>query len=212
MRREHVPWYRTSGGRVAAAVILALVLSSIGGIIAALNSSSNRAEARRDSLDGYTSVVRDFADTIADPATQMSVITPEIRGGALSELPDQTDEWIETLVAARAEATRTEPPVVMREINGLVAESLLLYTAAAETFKLAADAEGQMRTSLLLNGLNQHDRAGSIFLTVVALIDRERDREGLEASGIGHPAQLGNLPQPTPQPSPTNEGEEAEEQ
>ena len=212
MRREHVPWYRTSGGRVAAAVILALVLSSIGGIIAAVNSSSSRAEARRDRLDEFTSRVRDFAGTIADPATQMSAITPEIRGEALSDLPGQTDGWIETLVAARAEATRTEPPVVVREINDLVLESLLLYTSAAETFKLAADAGDEMRTSLLLNGLNQHDRASSIFLTVVALIDRERDREGLEASGIGHPAQLGSLPEPSPLPSPTDEGEEAEEQ
>jgi hypothetical protein len=214
VRREHSPWYRTSGGRVAAAVIVALVLSSIGGIIAALNSSSNRAEARQEGLDQYTSLVRGFAQEIADPATQMSVITPEMGGDALKELAKQSDQWSETLVGARADIAQTKPPASMRDVNGLLSESVLLYTSAAETIKLATDTTGEMRNSLLLNGLNQHERAGSIFLTVVALIDREREREGLEASGIGHPAQLGSFPQATPQPSPTGEGEgeEAEEQ
>jgi hypothetical protein len=142
----------------------------------------------------------------------MSLITPDLTGDALSDLSKQSDDWAEVLVGARAGAAQTQPPASMRSVNGLLTESLLLYTSAAETFKLATDAEGEMQRSLLLNGLNQHERAGSIYLTVVALLDRERERESLEASGIGHPAQLGSLPQPTPQPSPTNEGEEAEEQ
>ena len=211
VRREHIPWYRTSGGRVAAAVIIALVLSSVGGLIAALNSSSNQAEARQNSIDDYTQRVRDFAQEIADPATQMAVVTPETSGDALAELSKQADQWAETLVGARAEAARSEPPVSLADVNRLLSESLLLYTSAAETFKLAADAKGEMQNSLLLNGLSQHERAGSIFLTVVSLIDRERDREGLQASGIGHPAQLGSFPQPTPQESPSDE-EEAEDQ
>jgi hypothetical protein len=211
VRREHTPWYRTSGGRVAVAIIAALVLSSIGGIIAALNSSSNRSEARREQLDEYTSVVRDFGQQMADPATQMAAITPETAGGALRDLAKQSSDWADQLVAARAEAAQTQPPASMREVNGLLSESLLLYTSAAETLRLAADAEGEMQSSLLLNALNQHERAGNIFLTTVALIDREREREGMEASGIGHPAQIGTLT-PSPEPSPTNQQEEADEQ
>lgn len=211
VRREHVPWYRTSGGRVAVAVIAALVLSSIGGIIAALNSSSNRAEARRDQLDQYTSTVRDFAQVIADPATQMSVIQPELNNPQAREITQQAEDWSTALVEAQAEAARNEPPATMAEINNLLSESLLLYLSAAENIQQATESEGEVRPVLIGSALGQHERAGNIFVTAVALIDREREREGLAPSGIGHPAQMGTFPQPTPEPSPTAD-EETEEQ
>jgi hypothetical protein len=189
------------------------VLSSIGGVIAAVNSSSNRAEGRRERLDQYTNAVRNFAQEIADPATQMAVIPPELTKEVIPELSKQTGEWVDTLVAARAEAAQSTPPASLREVNRLLTESLLLYKAAAESLKLSTDAKGDVQTSLVRSAIDQHERAGNIFTTALALIDREREREGLAPSGIGHPAQMGTFPQPTPEPSPTNAAEEeAEEQ
>jgi len=211
VRREHVSWYRTSGGRVAVAVIAALVLSSIAGIVAAVNSSSNRAESRRDRLDAYTSNVRAFALQIADPATQMtqmSAIPPELEPEFISELRKQSNGWIETLTGARAEAAQSEPPAGLGDVNRLLTESLLLYKSSAESLLLATRAKGDVQTSLVRNAVDQHERAGNIFISAVGLIDREREREGLNPSGIGHPAQTGTFPQPTPQASPTEEPSE----
>jgi hypothetical protein len=141
----------------------------------------------------------------------MAAIPPELTGDIIPQLSKQADEWVDSLVGARAEAAQSEPPASLRDVNRLLTESLLLYKSAAESLKLSTDAKGDVQTSLVRSAIDQHERAGSIFTTALALIDREREREGLAASGIGHPAQMGSFPQPTPEPSPTNE-EEAEEQ
>jgi hypothetical protein len=141
----------------------------------------------------------------------MAAIPPELTRDIIPQLSKQADEWVDTLVSARAEAAQSEPPASLRDVNRLLTESLLLYKSAAESLKLSTDAKGDVQTSLVRSAIDQHERAGNIFTTALTLIDREREREDLAASGIGHPAQMGSFPQPTPEPSPTNE-EEAEEQ
>jgi hypothetical protein len=206
VRREHTPWYRTSGGRVTVAIVAVLLLSAAGGIVAAITSSNNKRDQRRERIEAYTERVRAFGGEIADPATQMSLVPPQVAGDILPQIRRQSTDWIETLKNSRGEAAQLEPPSGFADVSRLFTETVLLYQSAAETYLLATNTRGNTQVALLQKAADQRDRANTIFTSAVGIIDEQRADEGMDASGIGNPAQLGAPPEPAPSPTATPEG------
>jgi hypothetical protein len=178
---------------VAAAIIVVVLVSAIGGTIAAVSSSRGDEADRRAAIDDYTGQVRTLLQEVSGPASQMGAWPPEPSARELKSLPDAITRWKNALKTARNGADVLQPPESLRPVNMLFVHSIVEYLSAVETFEVAARLDGAARLLVLETAADDRNRATALWTTGVALLDQARADAGLSASNIGSPL-LGTPP------------------
>jgi hypothetical protein len=179
---------------VAAVAILLIVLWLVK------NSRDEAAalERKQDALEEFTSQVSTVQQSVAPPASEMvvaTVDTPDLRA--------ETNRWIKTFNAARDDFTEAgiTAPFGLDVAHEMFFQAVLQYTAAAETYKLAADLEGGLQTRAIERANAQVSAAGGVWQSAIKILDQERQEAELGASGLTAPSAGGVAPQATPTPS-----------
>ena len=194
VKQLHVPWYRTAGGRVAAAVGVVLVIATTAFAITSYSRSNNQEESRRDRVDTFTSSVRTLLDQVVEPSSAMAALPPEPDGRALKGLPDEAAKWDKALTAAGKSARNLDPPAGLEGASSLFFESIRLYSIAARTYEVAGPADGSTQQGILELAREQTQAATSLWTSAVYLLDQERNDVGLNASQILSPPLAGSQP------------------
>jgi hypothetical protein len=194
VKQVHVPWYRTPGGRVAAAVGVVLVIAAAAFAITSYNTNNSKEEARRERVDAFTSSVRTLLDEVVEPASAMAAFPPEPDDRALKGLSDEAARWDKALTAAGRSARNLDPPGGLEGAGSLFFESIRLYSIAARTYGVAGSADGATQNGILERAREQTQAATSIWTSAVFLLDQERGDAGLNASQILSPPLAGAQP------------------
>jgi hypothetical protein len=194
VKQVHVPWYRTAGGRVAAAVGVVLVIAAAAFAITSYSTNNNKEQARSDRVDTFTSSVRTLLDEVVEPASAMAALPPEPDGPALKGLSDEAAKWDKALTAAARSARNLDPPGGLEGASSLFFESIRLYSIAARTYEVAGSADGPTQQGILERAREQTQAATSIWTGAVFLLDQERNDAGLNASQILSPPLAGSAP------------------
>lgn len=186
-RHTRNPWHQTSGGRVIAALVVVLLLTGIGIVIAQVNASGNREERRREALDAYTREIRSVGQSISGAAQAMQQLTARPPGEKdMADLEDGAADWVGTFTGARPEPDLRAPPGVPT-LSALFARSVDAYASAATTFELAAKAATEDRAGLFTLAAQQQSIAVGVWVSAVGVLDEARAEQGMEASGLETP-------------------------
>ena len=124
---------------------------------------------------------------VRPPAQELGSISGA--GGAdIEALRHETETWTRTLGRAQVHASEISTSPSLAPVHELFERSIGLYLSSAKTFGLAADAEGALRVSVLARAGEQRDAAMGVWAAAIQLLERERARAELVASGLGVPA------------------------
>jgi hypothetical protein len=194
VRQVRVPWYRTPGGRVAAAVGLVLLITAVAVGTTTVTSNRNEASARRERIDSYTSSIRTLMGEVVKPASALAEFPPKPDDRVLKGLEEHSKEWYKALTSAGGSARKLKAPSGLEGLNALFFESIRLYSISASTYEVAASADGATRQGILERAKEQTDAATSVWTDAVYLLDQARDDAGLSASEIVSPPLAGATP------------------
>jgi hypothetical protein len=195
--RRKLPWWGTRTARiwfgVAAVAILLLVLWLVK------NSRDDAAalERKQDVLEEFTSEISTLQQSVASPASEMVVATVDT-----PDLKAETNRWIKTFNAARDDFTQANitAPSGLDVAHQMFFQGVLQYMAAVETYKLAADLEGDLQSRAIERANAQVAASDGIWQSAITLLDQERQEAELGASGLTVPSVGGVSPQATPSP------------
>lgn len=204
---QHVPWYRTPSGKLAAIV---LVLALIGVVMwrVSVSSTANSAlDARQETLATYTDEVEGYIGEIQQTVREMmgapfNTANPE----ALAALEETSAAWKEELEANGALIQALEPPDELTEVNAVLQQSFLMYGSAAKIYALIPDEDRNETIQALIDRATEvREEAGVVMSSAVRLLDKARTDAELRPSGIQVPAQLAPI---LPTPAPADRSEE----
>jgi hypothetical protein len=206
------PWYRTDRGRLVAGIVAIVVIGVAWWAIADVRTARAQLARQQSAVEDYTSRARAYLQAVRPAAEGMAQEPTTADAAGFDSLETQARAWIETLQSAREQTGVQVEGDALVNANGLFRESISIYTNAARTYALAIDASGSLRRRVLERAAAQRDDAGMVWLSATQVLDAERARLGLEASGIATPATpaLGANP-PSQPPGPTGPNGEAPE-
>jgi hypothetical protein len=187
-KASHVPWYRTSGGRVAAAIGLVLAIAAIAGVAAKVRADANAREDRRQALDAYADDLRLLQQELAPVGTGMMAAPTAAEGQAFEDLADETADWVEALEAGASNAVEIEAPRGLEGSLQVVHQAIGLYATAARTYELAATLEGEDAVAALARAAEVRDRASEVWLGAIRFLDAERTELGMRPAAVPPPA------------------------
>jgi hypothetical protein len=186
-RHTHTPWYQTSGGRVIAALIVVLMLTGVGIVVAQVNASGNREEKRREALDAYTREIRSVGQSISGAALEMQQLTAQPpREKDMAGLEEQAEDWVGTFTGARPEPD-LRAPSGLSSLSPLFARSVDAYSSAATTYGLAAKAATEDRAGLFTLAAQQQSIAVGVWVSAVGVLDEARAAQDMDPSGLDTP-------------------------
>ena len=195
--REKPRWYQTTTGLVIGFIIAVAAIISVWAIVANSRSASQELADRQEALRLYTDELRTVTDTLGPVTTELATadtLNPE-------QLEAKTKDWAETLTAAQSQLSQSLPPAGMEPLNALAVQAVLLYTQAAEQYALLPELEGNAARQVSGKAAGSFQAANGIFVSIIQLIDTEREDAELEASGLtapgSAPQQPGTIEVPT---------------
>lgn len=203
---EHIPWHRTSGGRVGIAVGLVLLVGIIAAVVIALTSEPEADVAAQNELQGYTSQTQAVLTGATEAGAGLAEAPTATDDDAFETLKEDAKSWEAGLQSAQLTAAQARPPQAAAGVSDLLVSSLDLYVESARLYQLAADSEGKLATRLLERAAAQRDLGTRMWTNAVALLDDARAEVELPASGLSSPTFVPEAEdEATPEPTPTNE-------
>lgn len=193
---SRTPWHRTSGGRVAAAIGVVVLIAALAGVIVTLVGNASERQDARSSAEDFGDDVRLLQQEVAPAGAGMMLAPASRREPAFETLGDEADEWSDTFEAAQTSSAEVRAPDELRAALDIFRQSLALYAGAARTYDLAAGLDGKDADRALALGTEQRDRATALWSTAVALLDARLVELGVEESRIGAPAEAPRAPAP----------------
>jgi hypothetical protein len=191
-RQVHVPWYRTPGGRVGAAVLVVVLIAAFGGLIAAVVNKSggdSTSAASETELREYTQQVEALLSQITPHVAAMGAFSPDPDEKELKQLEDEALSWKNGLrLAQNGSGELLKPPSDLAGLNTLFVASIQEYLSAVDAYELAvATQDDDVRRGVIDLAIDSRNRATSIWTTGIQILDQARDDVGLGASGIQNP-------------------------
>jgi uncharacterized membrane protein YgcG len=184
-------------------VIGILVVVAIGTLIWAIGSARNEAkevERQADVLDDYTSQIRGVLQPLNTPASEMATVPTTSSPKLVKQLDKTAAGWRTSLSSAQEALSGVLPEDDVAAVHGLIAQAILGYTNAADTFALVPKADEKLQDDLLLRGASQNAQAGQVLTGAIAILDQLRGEVDLSPSGLRAPD---SAPQTQPSPIPT---------
>ena len=209
-RRGPTPFYRTRDGMF---IIGILVIVAIGTIIWAIGSARNEAklvEQQADVLDDYTNQIRGVLQPVNQPATEMATVPTATSAKLVKQLENRSERWRSSFSSAQEALAGVLPEDDVAAVHGLMAQAILGYTNAADTFALVPKADEELQNDLLLRGAAQNAQAGEVLANAIAVLDQLRGDVDLGPSGLRSPTSEAQAqPSPIPTIIPTTPPSEA---
>jgi hypothetical protein len=191
-------WYRTTTGRVVAAIV---AVALVGGIVAAVvgaRSGAGDLERRQSSLRTFTGEVRVVLQELKVAAGAMSDAPVTAEGARLDELRQNARVWVRTIQAAEGRLVGIAPARGAEIAQRLFAQSTQLYASAANTYGLVDRAGAAVSDDLLRRAAEQRDQASGIWQTATEVLDAERRAVDLGPSALSPPSVPGAVAPPPP--------------
>lgn len=184
---------------MVAVVVVVLVVSLGAGIL--VNASSDEGlEARRNRLENFTDQVRKLRAQITQPASQMSQAALSPRQEGFDELGKDARGWTRTLGQAIGVASSLESPEALSTSAQLLSQSIRTYVTAAQTFEAVSTLDQASQPQLLVLAAGQREQALEMWNLAVTDLEEERADAGMEPSGLQPPAQPSVAPPPGTSP------------
>jgi hypothetical protein len=195
--RRRVPWWRTRTARIWFAVAAVVVLLIVLWIVRNARDDAEALERRQDAIQDFTSQVSTAQQAVAPSASEMFVSTADT-----PNLAAEAERWRKALNASFGDFSEgTTGPVALQVVHRMFSQGLLQYVAAAETYELAADLEGDLQTRALERANAQVSAADGVWQSAITLLDEKRTAAELPVSGLTVPTAGAMTAQPTPTPS-----------
>jgi hypothetical protein len=208
--RRKSSWWRSRDGMLIGGIFL---IVAIGVVVWLVVSAQDRAEQREQeaaALETYTDGLQPALDSVTPTANEMNEITALPEGDDLDGLAKDAETWVTDLQAGQAQIQAQFAPSEAQPVNDLLSESVGMYIAAAQTFALVPDAEGDLQAELFTRATDQRDSAGRVMDSAVGALDSLRAEKDLGPSGLNTVqapmAQPTALPTTLPEVSPSAEG------
>jgi hypothetical protein len=195
------PWYRTTAGRVVAALVLLIALVAI---IATVQSGSDPGDLtkRQNALDQYTGDIRALLQGITPPAAGENAVPNELSSKDAKALEDQSAAWLDELGKATQSVGNVSAPTPgTQSANIIFAESVQLYMQAATIYGLAASSPSPPQIKVLASGASLRDQATTLWQQGVNLLDQARATAKMAPSQLRIPT-AGAVAPPTPAATP----------
>lgn len=189
--RQKTPWYNTATGRVLAALLVVLVLSGIGGLIAANRSEANRQKERLEAVEAYSDEIHSVVQSAATPVGEMSAIVPGAEPGQLRSLKRDAEGWTTDIEAAASRTSSVVAPEQVSNVNPLFAQAYQLYLTSARLLIDGADAEGQDQADLITRATEVRGHAEGVWATATSQLDEILTDLGGDPSGLRSPGAAG---------------------
>jgi hypothetical protein len=196
-QRRRVPWWRTRAARIWFAIAGLAILLIVLWLVKNSRDEAAAMERKQDAVEEFTSQISTLQQSVAPPAGQMITATADT-----PNLAAEAERWSQAFDSARAdltEATRTTP-AGLDVAHRLFFQAILQYTAAAETYALVADLDGNLQDRALERANAQVSAADGVWQSAVAILDEQRTRAELSVSRFTVPTTGGISAQPTPTP------------
>lgn len=187
--QRHVPWYRTSGGRVGVAVGLVLLIGVVGGVIAAVTGEDPVDVGAQNQAQDFTSQVANHLQSTSEAGAAIAAAPTDTEADGFETLAEDATSWSGDFEAAQLTLAQQPQGGDLQTASQLFQESLLLYSAAAKTYALAPDADGKLADSILERAGAQRDLATTIWRDALNLLDRARGEADLAPSGLRSPVE-----------------------
>jgi hypothetical protein len=183
---RRVPWYRTDRGRLAAVGVLALIAALGWWGVDRAGDEAAALERSQALLTTYTSEARALLQTTRPAAESLAAIPARPTRSDLTRVEEEAAGWIATLRRAQTQAGEVLPTPLVINAHQLFARSVDLYLLSARTARDAATGQSSP-TDTLARATEARDTASAIWLTAIQVLDRERARSEMPASGLGIP-------------------------
>ncbi|MDQ3662312.1 MAG: hypothetical protein M3454_14905 [Actinomycetota bacterium] len=196
--RKPPAWYRTWPGR---AVLMIVVLALVGGVFAAIASTQtdDGTAARADALDRYTGEVRGALQSLRPAASDMTAAPTSLtEQDARKALGERAASWRQVIEGSSTDLSRVLSPGAVQSAHSLFLQSTQIYLAAAKTYSLASEVEGDSVDKVLARAAEQRDQGGQLWQSATVLLDERRAEVDLSGSGLTPPS----LPPAQPQVEP----------
>lgn len=199
--RRKVAWYQTSLGRGVAIVFGLVAVGVIWYVVSQAQTRAQELEERQEAVEEYTGTVRSALQPLADTVAQMGQVPPSADERVLAEVKKNVKAWNRALDQGDAALAGLFPPEGVTPINALFVQGIGLFGTAAETYGLAADAEGgETVTALMQQAGELRDRANAVIAGAIGALDSLRAELELDPSGLQDPAEAAQ-PQQTALPT-----------
>jgi hypothetical protein len=204
--RPRPPWYRTTAGRVIAALALVIVVVAIFAIVQSGGDSGNLT-TRQNALDQYTGSVRGLLQSITPAATEENAVPSKLSTRQAKSVKTHSVSWLAQLAAGqRAAGSFTAPTPTTQSATVLFAESVQLYEQAATIFGLAPDTSQKVQVRMLASAANLRNQATALWQQGVNLLDQSRTQAKMAPSQLRFPTAGAVAPTPPPSPAPSSSG------
>ncbi|HVF53292.1 MAG TPA: hypothetical protein VNC78_06745 [Actinomycetota bacterium] len=197
-RRTHVPWYRTPGGRVGAAIGIAVIFGLIVGGVALSRRDDQANAALQEQMKTYTSDIERLVGELQDPVTELASMPTGVAGEEeLQNLKDSVKKWRKALSDVQSVAFSLGPPPDTENANRLFLHAIGLYIGSVDTYELASQTEDvDVQSKIMGRAAFERGQANEAFLTAIAVLDEARDELDMTSSGLEAP---GAAPAPAPE-------------
>lgn len=190
-RPRQVPFYRTFKGQLATIVVVLALVGAGMWFFAERSSDAEALDARRDAVTGFTSGIRGLLQETNQSIREIAGAPFDTQNAAqLEGLEASSKSWVDSFQAAGAKASGLTPGEDLQPAVRVLVQAFQTYTGAARTYGLVPSAAASLRQDLLDRAAEQRQSANELVAVTLQIVDRERTRAGLRASGIQPPAAL----------------------
>jgi hypothetical protein len=201
----HQPWYKTATGRTAAIIVVVLIVSLGAGLL--VNASSDEGlESRRAQLEAYTNQVRDLRSQVTEATTEMSQAPLSPRQEGFDEVAQNAQRWGRQLGQAVGVAASLENPAALAASAELLSQAVRTWATAAQTFEVAATIDGDEQPRLFVLAASQREQALEMWNSALETLETARADADMDPSGLQPPAQPSVAPPPGTSPPAGSEG------
>lgn len=193
--RKHTPWYKTNEGRLIGGMLIAVILGVTIWLVADAQNKSKDRTATREALEEYVSTVRGFTNALGPVAGDMGLVDPA--NPDVDSLKADAKKWTTDLSAAQAQIAAVQLPEEAEVAGRLFDQSMASFLSAARTFESVADADGELQTELLAQGVEEAEQARALFDLGVVALDTELQEVGGDNSNLLLPVSTPPQPEPT---------------
>jgi hypothetical protein len=186
-------WYQTTQGLVIGFLIAVTLIVFVWWWVADSRSDAQALENEQRGLQIYTTDLRTLFQNLTP-------ITSEIQAASTlkdDELPEKAKAWKNQLAEVQSTVAAVTPPADLTALNGLVAQAMVLYGQAIDTYELLPEVEGNAREQLAAKAASSFGAANNLLGIVIQMLDAERTETDLQPSGVTAPGAQ-ELPTTTP--------------
>ena len=187
-------WHSKSSVRLAIGIAAAIILVVVLVLVNNSRDETTALERRQEVIETFTGETQALLQKLSPTATEM------VSSSANSKsLARDAARWDRTLTQTQEEVTTTvaATPPELDAANRLIFQAVLQYVAAAKTYALVPEADGELRAKIQERAGAQVAAADGTWLAAISILDQQRTDVELSPTGLRAPSAAAPAPPPT---------------